>query len=54
MNENIVLNAPVTLTLPPAHVQIIMEGLKELPYKFSQPVIDYLVSECRKQAEPTC
>jgi hypothetical protein len=45
-------NTPVTVVLPASAMDVIMMGLRELPYKHAQPIID----ELRRQildAQPT-
>lgn len=45
--KTITLSIPVTLTLTPDEVQTIVIALKELPYKFSQPVLDHILEACQ-------
>lgn len=52
MAKTIELSAPVTLTLSPVEVQIIVLGLRELPYKHAQPVVDHLFEACSPKEAP--
>lgn len=50
MGESVTLSKPVTITLTPAAIQTILQGLEELPYKQSHPVIEYIIARCVEQA----
>lgn len=49
--KTIELSAPVTVTLLPSEVLVIVAGLKELPYKHAHPVIEHLYEACQPKPE---
>lgn len=49
MTDNITLKEPVSILLTPQHVQVIIQALNEIPFKFAQPVIDHILVQCRDQ-----
>lgn len=49
--KTIELSAPVTVTLSPSEVLVIVAGLKELPYKHAHPVIEHLYEACQPKPE---
>ena len=51
VDKTITLSTPITLELTPQQVQVIVAGLQELPYKFSQPVLDVLYETCQAAQE---
>ena len=53
MTDQINLTGPITVTLSPAQVQMVLAGLNELPYKFAQPIVDHIVAACRAATQPT-
>ena len=44
MNSEITLTAPVTITFTPQQIQLVVQALHEMPYKFAQPLIEHIVS----------
>lgn len=53
MKREISLNEPVVVVLTPQQVQIVMQGLNELPFKYSSPVIDHLLTACENAQKQT-
>ena len=49
--KDIELTGPVTITLSPQEVQLVVVGLKELPYKLAQPVLDHVFEACQAKPE---
>lgn len=47
MDKTINITGPVSVTLEPTEVLVIVTGLKKLPYEVSQPVIDHLFQACQ-------
>lgn len=47
--KTIELSAPVTVTLSPTQMLLIVSGLKELPYKHAHPVIEHLYQVCQPE-----
>jgi len=49
--KDIELTGPVTITLSPQEVQLVVVGLKELPYKLAQPVLEHVFQACQPKVD---
>lgn len=53
--QQIAIAGPVAIQFPPQHLQTLLQGLQELPYKVAQPVIAnieaQLIEVAQRQAD---
>ena len=45
------INKPITLTLEPNDLGVVLDALSEKPYKIAQPVMERIVAQIRAQTE---